>query len=421
MRGRGRFYAEIYGCSMNRGEAELFLRELEEMGLTSVDDPSQADISFLFTCTVIDSTERKMLQALKAIPGPLFVGGCMPSAQEELVLRTRPDARLFEPEDYRQMLEESMDSIGEPRDDTRPQDRRRARNIRKYPLGDDSAIIPIASGCDGSCSYCITRIARPELRSMSMEQISGLVSGSGRAEVRLSAQDASSYGMDLGSDLPEMLDRISRGKGPMLRVGMMNPHTLMPMLDRTVEAFGNDRVFKFLHLPMQSGSDRILHEMRREYSVAEFMDIVDAFRARYPGMSVATDVIVGFPGETDEDFEMTVAAIEELRPDVLNVTRFSPRPGTPAGDLRPVTGSVVKDRSRLLTELHGNMSYERNQGRVGTRAVVIVTEPGRNGTVMARDIDYRPYVIAGNHPVGTWLRMVVTDFTKAYLIGGPQD
>jgi tRNA A37 methylthiotransferase MiaB len=161
--------------------------------------------------------------------------------------------------------------------------------------------------------------------------------------------------------------------------------------------------------------------MRREYSVAGFMDIVDAFRYRFAGMSISTDVIVGFPGETDEDFEMTVAAIEELRPDVLNVTRFSPRPGTPAGDLRPVTGRIVKDRSRLLTEMHRNASHERNEGRVGTRAEVIVTEPGRVGTVMARDIDYRPYVIYGNHPIGAWLNVVVTDSTEAYLLAGPEE
>ncbi len=417
----GRFYAEIYGCSMNRGEAELFLREIEERGLIAVDDPKTADVSFLFTCTVIDTTERKMLQALGSIPGPLYVGGCMPTAQEELVLRTRPDARLFDPEDYRQMLEESLDSIGSRNGHGPVRDDRRERNVRRHPLGDDSVIIPIASGCDGQCSYCITRIARPELRSMSMEQISDLVNGSGKAEVRLSAQDASAYGIDIGSDLPQLLERLSRGDGPMLRVGMMNPHTLLPILDRTVEAYDSHRVFKFLHLPLQSGSDRILNEMRREYSVSEFIEIVDMFRSRYPGMSISTDVIVGFPGETDADFELTVAAIEELRPEVLNVTRFSPRPGTPAGDLIPVTGRIVKERSRELTEMHRTMSAERNEGRVGTRAEVIVTEPGRDGTSMARDIDYRPYVIPGEHNIGTWLNIVVTDSTEAYLIGGPEE
>src|SRR5438093_727348 len=188
-----------------------------------------------------------------------------------------------------------------------------------------------------------------------------------------------------------------------VRVGMADPLTVYPIVDELVEAYGSEKIFKFLHLPVQSGDDAILEAMRREYNVAQFEDIVHTFRRAYPRITLSTDVIVGFPGEDDDQFGKTMELIERIRPDIVNVTRFSPRVGTPAARMpNPIVGWRVKERSRQLTWMRFEIAQQIHEAFVGEEVEVLLTEPGKESTVLARTPEYRQVVLAGPLPLGAF-------------------
>jgi len=205
-----------------------------------------------------------------------------------------------------------------------------------------------------------------------------------------------------------------------VRVGMLNPFVLDRILPDLVEAFRHPRMFKFLHLPLQSGSDRILREMRRHHTADDVLRQVHAFRAAFPDLVLATDVIAGFPGERAEDHRATVALLEALQPEMVNVTRFSARPGTPAAERDDqVLLREVKARSRELTALRLRLCRERLARWVGREVSVLVTEPGKNGTMLARTPEYAPVVLPPGTPLGARLQVRITAASDVYLQGEP--
>jgi MiaB-like tRNA modifying enzyme len=286
------------------------------------------------------------------------------------------------------------------------------------------SIVPISTGCKGKCSYCITRLARGELQSYSEEKILKEISSAvalGKLEIRLTAQDTGCYGLDSNTNLAELINHISLLKTKSefrLRVGMMNPDSVRPILDSVIRSYEKARVFKFLHVPVQSGDDGILRAMGRSYSVSEFLKILKDFRAHHQKLTVSTDIIVGYPGESDEQFSRSLELIRKLKPNIVNITRFSPRPGTPAGRLKSkLTGSQIKDRSRRLTELRFGISNELNKGELGEEYRVLVTERVKKGTVLCRNDNYLPIVVKQVLPLSTWQYVHVIDATDSYVIG----
>ncbi|MCD6106328.1 MAG: tRNA (N(6)-L-threonylcarbamoyladenosine(37)-C(2))-methylthiotransferase, partial [Thermoplasmata archaeon] len=271
----------------------------------------------------------------------------------------------------------------------------------------------------GACSYCITKVARPRLRSYRPELIVENVKRAlamGYREIRLTAPDTAAYGRDIGSSLPELLEMVAGLEGDfMVRVGMMNPNTASRIWDDLMKVYSHPRVFKFLHLPVQSGDDGVLRDMRRGYTVEEFEELVRDFRSRHEGL-LSTDVIVGYPTEDEEAFRNTVELVGKVRPDILNITRFSRRPGTPAWRLKPLPSQELKRRSRLLTELHRRISLENNSRFVGRRMRVLVLEEGKGGTVLARAPSYRPVVLDAAH-LGEWVEAEIVDYSFVYLRG----
>ena len=201
---------------------------------------------------------------------------------------------------------------------------------------------------------------------------------------------------------------------------MMNPDRLEPVLDGMIGVLRDPRVYTFLHIPVQSGSDRVLERMGRRYTADSFLSMVRRLRDELPDISLATDVISGFPGETEEDHRMTLALLGELQADTVNITRFSARPGTPAASFNgQVPGNVSKDRSAELTEMKSDICLRRNEAMIGHRESVLVTEPGSPGTVIARTDSYRPVGIEGDRPVGTRLTITVEGARPTHLTGRP--
>jgi MiaB/RimO family radical SAM methylthiotransferase len=393
-----RIYIETYGCSYNFGDTANLEEVLKHYGSTRVASPGEADAVIINTCTVVGPTERRMLRRLVALQEtPLFVTGCMPIVQREAILSVCNPVII------------SPDTIREAY--------LRVRTVAPGGAG----IVQIAQGCLGCCTYCITRKARGPLESFPEEEIREKVLAfvdAGAYEIQLTAQDVSAYGRDTGTDLPSLLSTISDLPGNYrIRIGMMNPATVLPVLDDLVDACASDRIFKFVHLPVQSGSDHILEQMGRGYTVQEFEEIVSALRSRYPDISIATDFIVGFPGESEDDFSRSLALIGRTKPAKVNVTRYSKRPFTGPFVEKDFPDSVKKDRSRLLNAYAEEQYSVINKPLLGTTVSCVVTEKLRLGSVMARTASYQGVVITKDLPIGTAAEVILKKDRKYFFMG----
>jgi MiaB/RimO family radical SAM methylthiotransferase len=259
------------------------------------------------------------------------------------------------------------------------------------------------------------------LKSRSPDEISEAVQKllkSGVVEVQLAAQDTAAYGLDIGTTLPELIERIEEIPGRfMVRIGMMNPDTAGPILDELADVLHSPKVYSFLHMPVQSGSDRILQSMGRRYSAGDYQRIVDYIRRSVDDISLITDVIAGYPGETDEDFRQTIDLLRAVQPDKVNVTRYSSRPGTPASQLYDMPDRIKKDRSRELTRLWLELAAQRNRRYKGTILDALVTEQGRGNTMKARAVNYTGIVIEGKPALGSTVRVKVTGSNAFYVMG----
>ncbi|MGA1819584.1 MAG: radical SAM protein, partial [Thermoplasmatota archaeon] len=243
----------------------------------------------------------------------------------------------------------------------------------------------------------------------------------GAVEVQLASQDAAAYGADLGSSLPELLDAVVGIEGDFrVRVGMMNPVLVDRRLESILAGFDHQRIFKFFHIPVQSGSDRILEGMGRGYKVEGYRRMLRSIRRLFPDASISTDLIIGFPGEEGSDHELSLELLEEIYPDVLNITRFSRRPGTHASKMEgQVKGWVQKERSREAARLHRELLPTILKDRTGHHEGCLVTEVGKKGTMMARDANYTPIVIeGGKNLLGEFVDIDTSGIGPTYLLAG---
>jgi MiaB/RimO family radical SAM methylthiotransferase len=203
-----------------------------------------------------------------------------------------------------------------------------------------------------------------------------------------------------------------------MRVGMMNPFTALKNLDSIIQGFDNPKIYKFLHLPVQSGDNDILKKMDRKYYVEDFLKIIKKFRVNYPNITISTDIIVGFPTETEEQFQSTVNLLKKVKPDITNITRFSARPFTKAKSMDGrIKTEVVKQRSKILTELCNNISKENNEKHVGKKYSILITEKGKNNTLVGRTDDYKPVVIKEKTALGDLINAEITEAAPTYLVG----
>ena len=184
---------------------------------------------------------------------------------------------------------------------------------------------------------------------------------------------------------------------------------------------GDPRVYRFLHIPVQSGSNSVLKDMKRHYTVNRFLGIVNRLRDEIPDISIATDMICGFPGENNFDHRRSMELIRKLRADTVNITRFSVRPGTEAAGMKQIQGNVIKDRSQELTELKNAVEYDVNSQLIGKRMRVLVTEEGKNGTMIARTDNYRPVTIKTDAGIGTFLDVEIDGCASTYLMAKPSN
>ena len=407
-----RYFVESYGCTMNFGEGEQLSKKMESLGHTRVNSPDEADIVILNTCTVVDTTEKKMIHRmgeLKQEGKEIIVTGCMAKVQPKRISIRLPESMIIPPDQYDLFSGKVESAFG------------CAPCTETYEFG-ASAILPIAQGCLGNCSYCITRFARGVLKSYQEDELLNEFKSmldSGVKEILVTAQDTACYGRDIDTDLPTLLRRFLEFEGEYrIRIGMMNPNNLDRILDDLMDVMEDERVYRFLHIPVQSGSNSVLERMRRHYTVDRFMGIVNRLRERYPDISIATDLITGFPGETDRDHEKSIKLIKDLHADTVNITRFSVRPGTDAATMKnQIHGNISKERSTELTETKMSVEGDINSTLIGQRYRALVTENGRPGTMIARNRNYRPIGIKADIPIGTFIDVEITGSAPTHLVG----
>ena len=424
VKGMARIHVEVYGCSANQADFEMVQGLLCGAGHTLVGEPEAADASVVLTCTVKTPTERKIvkrIRRLSALGGPLVVAGCMPEAQRGLVEETAPGASMVGPDNLLDIVDVVEATIEGGRVEALQGgvlDRTCLPRIRRNPV---IHIAPVASGCLGDCSYCIVRRARGRLSSFPAERIvddAKRALGEGCREIWVTAEDTAAY-RDGEIGLPQLLGELANLEGRFfIRVGMMNPNNALPILDDLIEAFGSEKVFKFLHVPVQSGNDEVLGRMRRRYSVDDFRGLVRRIRVAFPMLTLSTDIICGFPGETEEQFQDSLRLIEEVKPEVLNISRFWPRPGTEAEAMdSQLHGRETKDRSRRLSALWRRQSLEGSQQWKGWEGEILIDEVGKEGSMVGRNFAYKPVVIEDEIDLGDIVKVRVTEAHGGYLSG----
>ncbi len=413
-----RVYVESYGCSQNQGEGAAILRALSAEGHRAAASPQTSDVTVLVTCGVLGATEARMVRRWRAVSGlapRVLVTGCLvplrtglfegPGLEKTEFVPIRDQGRIPE------LLRE--DARAGPPDPAPPPP-------TDGPVTEE---IVLAQGCTSACSYCFSRLARGRLASVPASGVVARVGDAwsrGAREIRLTGLDTACWGEDLpgGPRLPDLLLAIrARSEDFRLRIGMMSPQSLEPILPEYLEALDDPRIYRFLHLPVQSGSDRVLAAMHRGYTVATFRRVVAEARRAFPSLHLATDVIVGFPGERDEDHLRTEALLEEVAPETVNVTRFSARPGTPAARAPPVAPGAAKRRSRSLTRLRERLARGQLERWIGSTVDARVLEYGPGGSSVARLANYLPVVLDERPPLGADLTVRIEGARSTYLLG----
>jgi len=422
-------FLESFGCTLNHGEARAMAEKLQQEGHDIIGDPDSADAVVVATCVVIVKTEKRMWKRIEehwSQGRSIVVAGCMTPVLGEEVSKRYPGIELlgpFEWEEVSRRLEvfRSMDGANEKKEVEGSRS-----SILHTPQEANYAIVPICQGCLGTCTYCITRFARGSLTSILPDLIEEKVARyieEGFREIRLTSQDTGVYGSDIGLDLPALLENLAGsnrilGNDHRFRIGMANPWKVSYFQDKLRKVFEKEQFFRFLHLPLQSGDDQVLGSMGRMYSKEDFMVLIQKLRDGVPDITLSTDIIVGFPGETEEQFEASVAAIERCEPNILNITRFSPRPGTIAATMPDkVVGWKAKERSRTLTKVAQRISLNKNEGSIGKVLDVLLTEREKPGTTMGRTQNYIPVIVPQELRLGEWKKVEITGATESYLRG----
>ena len=425
------------GCAANFGDGERIARalatlhpdcrilfSLPEAKSTAQGKPSQQvtpDAIYLNVCTVKGNAGAlKLLRAAsESFPDvPLFITGCAPKDFREEVKKITNKASFT-----------SLAEIAAQQSTDRQPIKSAPATLRESPF---TGIVNIEEGCLDACAFCSTHLVKGRLKSYTPEgivkQVKQLVAD-GCSEIQLTGQDCACYGFDIGTNLAELTqDILAHVPGNYrIRLGMGNPRHMQQYADSLWECFQDDRLYKFIHIPVQSGSDSILKAMNRRHSASDFFRLAEEFNTRFPLATLSTDLIVGFPGETDSDFEATLQLLRDTRPTVCNITRFVARPGTAAARMEAdaalrVPDSVKHERSAVLAAAFQEIAQQNNAAWIGRECRVTAEKAGhRSGTSIARNEAYRPVALVGDIPAGTSLQVRITGAEPFALIGEKQD
>lgn len=388
-----KIWVESYGCSASFADAEMISGLIINGGHTLASSTRESDLNLIVTCSVKDATANKMVNRIKRLRSkPLVVAGCLAKAEPKTVQRFSSTASLMGPNSLGktlQVIESTL--LGRKQVELADSDQTKT-GLPKVRLNPVVGIVEIASGCMSECTFCQTKLAKGDLTSYRIGDIVRQVRtevDDGCKEIWLTSTDNGCYGLDIGTTLPELVSKVAEIPADFaIRVGMMNPMYMPRIKDELVKSFESSKVYKFLHIPVQSGSDKVLNEMKRGHTAGTFRDVVKRFRSKFERFTVSTDVIVGFPTENQEDFEKTLELLRETKPDVVNLSRYSQRPGTKAADMVQIEVSEVKKRSKAAFELINRIALQNNKEWIGWKGEVLFNEQ-TEGKIRGRNYAYK--------------------------------
>jgi MiaB-like tRNA modifying enzyme len=415
-------YVKSFGCSANLADGEIISGCLLQAGYTLVKNPMDAEFLVYNTCAVKSPTENKIVDRLRKTPKDkrLVVTGCLPMINFERLEREVDFHGVTGPAPGISIVE-VLDKVGLGEKVVFLENFSKSDlSLPRVPMNPIVSIIPINYGCLGDCSYCCVHFARGPLRSNPVDTIVERIKEDLVFSVKefwLTSQDTACYGKDIGTSILDLLDSICEVEGNFfVRLGMMNPDNVLSFLDELVEAYKCDRIFKFLHLPVQSGDDTVLRLMNRHYSVDEFKEVVNVFRDEFPQITLSTDIICGFPEETKEAFENTKKLVNEVKPDIVNLSKFFSRPLTPAEKLSPIDPKELVRRSRELAKLSRRLSFEKNKEWMDWEGIILIDEKGKEGSWMGRNFAYKPCVVkTSDFLLGRFVNVHTVEVFPTYL------
>jgi threonylcarbamoyladenosine tRNA methylthiotransferase CDKAL1 len=422
-------FVKSFGCSANLADGEVLAGCLAKAGYELAASASEADMIVYNTCAVKGPTENRAIAALKRAPHgkKIIVAGCLPLINfERLCREVRFDGAVGPAAGEKIADAVSRVMAGEKVVDLDAAlDAKPGLSLPQLRSNRVISVLPVSYGCLGSCAYCCVVFARGHLRSYTIKEVTERVRkdlAAGAKEFWVTSQDMGCYGRDIGTNLAALLTALGDVEGDFqVRVGMMTPNLVTEILDDLIEAFKNSKIFKFVHLPVQSGDDRVLKLMRRFYTIQDFREIVDAFRAAFPEVTLATDVICGFPEETREAFENTLKLIGEIKPEIVNISKFFARPRTAAAEMRDAFVEVreIKRRSTAAAQLTKQISLERNQRWNGWTDEILIDEKGKiPNSWIGRNFAYKPIAVKSQKDLlGKTLRVKIVKAFSTYLSG----
>ncbi|TFG16068.1 MAG: tRNA (N(6)-L-threonylcarbamoyladenosine(37)-C(2))-methylthiotransferase [Promethearchaeota archaeon] len=400
------FYIETYGCASNKADSNIISNLLIDSNYVRT-SLSNAQFVIVNTCGVKQQTENKIKRRLGtlyerykgSLNKYLIITGCLPHIAATYIKVIENLVPNFGAIIDLNNIHEIPKILNEVKGGKRNIIVKSAQPIDKsqfqihYPQGKITGIIPISEGCLGACTYCCVKNARGQLYCYNPLSILNNVKSQlkqGIKQIYLTSQDCSTYKY-AKTNLAELIGNIANLKEKFyLRLGMINPRFLVDELDQLIMIFNYDKVYKLFHMPIQSGSDDVLQKMNRTYRIKPVIENLKKLKEKVPNLSFSTDIICGFPGETESDFNKTIQLVKSLKPEILNISKFTPRPGTKAKVMKQINSKIIKERSMKLSDIFRESLINSNLEWEGWEGEVLVLHPGEEpNQAFGRNIAYK--------------------------------
>ncbi|MBN1645177.1 tRNA (N(6)-L-threonylcarbamoyladenosine(37)-C(2))-methylthiotransferase [Candidatus Woesearchaeota archaeon] len=410
-----------FGCSANFSDGEAIKGMLKNAEFNIVDNDREEIAMVILNICTVKGDEKSLNEIKKTLEKHphcfLVVAGCIPKHLIPEIKKIKENLTIVNTHNIKDIVSAVEETIHDnPQKLIEPKRKPKILldKIRDNPI---IGIVPISNGCLGKCSYCSVKLIKGKLYSypadLIIKEIENCIK-QGCKEIWITAQDTACYGKDIDTNIVELLEKVLLIEGDFyVRLGMGNPQHIKENLGGLISALKHPKMFKFLHIPVQSGSNPVLRAMKREYTVDDFKEIIKTFKTAIPEITIATDIIVGFPGETEKQFYDSIKLIQEIKPDVLNISKFAARPYTAAANKEDkINGAEIKERSKKMTDTFDFIAFEQNRKWKNWAGEILIDETGKYGTMKGRNFAYKPIIIKEDCQIGDKVKVRIEKATK---------
>ncbi|MFX1376351.1 MAG: tRNA (N(6)-L-threonylcarbamoyladenosine(37)-C(2))-methylthiotransferase [Promethearchaeota archaeon] len=400
------FYIETYGCTSNKADSYLISNVLKKSNYSEA-NIEKAQFIIINTCGVKEQTENKIKARLEHLHQQfknddgkyIVIAGCLPHIAPDYIEIIKSIIPSFAAIIDLNNILDLPEILKEIKNGEKNIILKSNKLINKahyniiHPQGKITGIVPISEGCLGACTYCCVKNARGKLHCYDPKSIVQNVKNQLDQRIKqiyLTSQDCSTYQYN-GTNLSDLVEKIvNLDYDFFLRIGMINPSFLLDHTDQLISIFKQKKVYQFLHIPIQSGSDNVLKKMQRKYVISDIIGNIELIRNQFRNLTISTDIICGFPGETEHDFSKTINFIKWLKPEILNISKFTPRPGTKAKEMKQLNSKIIKERSIRLSQIFRNSLTDINKNWKGWEGEVLVLHEGtENNQAFGRNFAYK--------------------------------